>query len=272
MTQPPLSMSIRALEESLGVQLFHRTRKSVSLTTAGAIWLDHARQVLTEAERLPAIARRAARGEMGELRLAFVSIASYSLLPKLVRRFRDAFPDVRVDLREATSDMQFEALARGEIDAGIIIRPDEAFRPSLSHRALPSEPLVAVVPDRWAPPDAIAAGSVDFERIAEAPLVFFPRHVAPAYYDAVADLYAAYGRALRIHQEAIQMQTIIGLVAAGLGISLVPRSMTGMSRSGAHYLELRGPQPRIDVCVIWKDGPDQPALTSFLALLDTPSA
>ena len=272
MTQPPLSMSIRALEESLGVQLFHRTRKSVSLTTAGAIWLDHARQVLTEAERLPAIARRAARGEIGELRLAFVSIASYSLLPKLVRRFRDAFPDVRVDLREATSDMQFEALARGEIDAGIIIRPDEAFRPSLSHRALPSEPLVAVVPDRWAPPDAIAAGSVDFERIAEAPLVFFPRHVAPAYYDAVADLYAAYGRALRIHQEAIQMQTIIGLVAAGLGISLVPRSMTGMSRSGAHYLELRGPQPRIDVCVIWKDGPDQPALTSFLALLDTPSA
>lgn len=272
MTQPPLSMSIRALEESLGVQLFHRTRKSVSLTTAGAIWLDHARQVLTEAERLPAIARRAARGEMGELRLAFVSIASYSLLPKLVRRFRDAFPDVRVDLREATSDMQFEALARGEIDAGIIIRPDEAFRPSLSHRALPSEPLVAVVPDRWAPPDAIAAGSVDFERIAEAPLVFFPRHVAPAYYDAVADLYAAYGRALRIHQEAIQMQTIIGLVAAGLGISLVPRSMTGMSRSGAHYLELRGSQPRIDVCVIWKDGPDQPALTSFLALLDTPSA
>jgi len=168
--------------------------------------------------------------------------------------------------------MQFEALARGEIDAGIIIRPDEAFRPSLSHRSLPSEPLVAVVPDRWAPPDAIAAGSVDFERIAEAPLVFFPRHVAPAYYDAVADLYAAYGRALRIHQEAIQMQTIIGLVAAGLGISLVPRSMTGMSRSGAHYLELRGPQPRIDVCVIWKDGPDQPALTSFLALLDTPSA
>ena len=272
MTQPPLSMSIRALEESLGVQLFHRTRKSVALTTAGAIWLDHARQVLTEAERLPAIARRAARGEMGELRLAFVSIASYSLLPKLVRRFRDAFPDVRVDLREATSDMQFEALARGEIDAGIIIRPDEAFRPSLSHRSLPSEPLVAVVPDRWAPPDAIAAGSVDFERIAEAPLVFFPRHVAPAYYDAVADLYAAYGRALRIHQEAIQMQTIIGLVAAGLGISLVPRSMTGMSRSGAHYLELRGPQPRIDVCVIWKDGPDQPALTSFLALLDTPSA
>ncbi|WP_300436561.1 LysR family transcriptional regulator [uncultured Mameliella sp.] len=272
MTQPPLSMSIRALEESLGVQLFHRTRKSVALTTAGAIWLDHARQVLTEAERLPAIARRAARGEIGELRLAFVSIASYSLLPKLVRRFRDAFPNVRVDLREATSDMQFEALARGEIDAGIIIRPDEAFRPSLSHRSLPSEPLVAVVPDRWAPPDAIAAGSVDFERIAEAPLVFFPRHVAPAYYDAVADLYAAYGRALRIHQEAIQMQTIIGLVAAGLGISLVPRSMTGMSRSGAHYLELRGPQPRIDVCVIWKDGPDQPALTSFLALLDTPSA
>ncbi|WP_421906221.1 LysR family transcriptional regulator [Mameliella sp.] len=270
MTQPPLSMSIRGLEEALGVQLFNRTRKSVSLTAAGAIWLDHARRVLAEAERLPAIARRAARGEMGELRLAFVSIASYSLLPNLVRRFRDAYPDVRVDLREATSDMQFEALAKGEIDAGIIIRPGEAFRPWLSHRPLPSEALVAVVPDRWAPTGAIAAGSIDFERIADAPLVFFPRHVAPAYYDAVADHYAEHGRPLRIYQEAIQMQTIIGLVAAGLGISLVPRSMTGMNRSGAHYLELKGHQPRIDVCMIWKDGSDQPALTSFLALLDTP--
>ncbi|MDD9729771.1 LysR family transcriptional regulator [Mameliella sp. AT18] len=270
MTQPPLSMSIRALEESLGVQLFNRTRKSVALTPAGTIWLGHARQVLAEAERLPAIARRAARGELGELRLAFVSIASYGLLPNLVRRFRDAFPDVRVDLREATSDMQFEALAHGDIDAGIIIRPGEAFRPSLSHHPLPSEPLVAVVPDRWAPPDAIAAGSISFDRIADAPLIFFPRHVAPAYYDAVADHYAAHGRALRIHQEAIQMQTIIGLVAAGLGISLVPRSMTEMSRKGAHYLNLEGTPPRIEVCMIWKDGHDQPVLKSFLSLLDSP--
>jgi len=112
MTQPPLSMSIRALEETLGVQLFNRTRKSVALTSAGAIWLGHARKVLADAERLPGIAQRAARGQLGQLRLAFVSIASYTLLPDLVCRFRAAFPDVRVELREATSDVQFDALAK----------------------------------------------------------------------------------------------------------------------------------------------------------------
>jgi DNA-binding transcriptional LysR family regulator len=268
MTQPPLSMSIRKLEETLGVPLFHRTKKSVSLTAAGTIWLVHARRLLAEAERLPTIAQRAARGELGQLRLAFVSIASYTLLPDLVCRFRAAFPEVRVELREVTSDLQFDALAKGEIDAGIIIRPAEDFRPSLSHRPLPSEPLVAVVPESWNPASAKRKQSVAFEKIADAPLIFFPRQVAPAYYDIVADYYAAHGRSLQTYQEAIQMQTIIGLVAAGLGISLVPRSMTAMNRKGARYLSLEGTAPQIDVCMIWKDGEDQPALRSFLALLD----
>jgi DNA-binding transcriptional LysR family regulator len=264
MTQPPLSMAIRALEDALGVQLFHRTRRSVALTPAGEIWLGHARRLLADAERLPSIAQRAARGELGQLRLAFVSIASYALLPDLVCRFRAAFPDVRVELREATSDVQFEALSKGEIDAGIIIRPDEDFRPSVSHRPLPGEPLVAVVPEGW----GSARQTVSFEEIAEHPLIFFPRQVAPAYYDIVSDYYARHGRSFRIHQEAIQMQTIIGLVAAGLGVSLVPRSMTAMSRQGARYLALENPPPPVEVCMIWKDGEDQPALRSFLALLD----
>lgn len=268
MTQPPLSMSIRALEETLGVQLFNRTRKSVALTSAGAIWLDHARKVLADAERLPGIAQRAAQGQLSQLRLAFVSIASYTLLPDLVCRFRAAFPDVRVELREATSDVQFDALAKGEIDAGIIIHPGEGFRPALSHHPLPSEPLVAAVSQCHIPSSAILSQSIAFEQIADAPLIFIPRQVAPAYFDIVADYYAVHGRSLRIYQEAIQMQTIIGLVAAGLGISLVPRSMTEMSRKGVHYLSLEGPTPTVETCMIWKDDGDQPALQSFLDLLD----
>ncbi len=272
MTQPPLSMAIRALEETLGVQLFQRTRRSVSLTPAGAIWLDHARRLLADAERLPSIAQRAARGELGRLRLAFVSTASYGLLPELVSRFRTANPDVRVELREATSDVQFDALENGEIDAGIIIRPGEDFRPSLSHRALAAEPLVAAVPEKWAPFPAGAAQSVAFEQIADAPLIFFPRQVAPGYYDVVADQYAAHGRSLHIHQEAIQMQTILGLVAVGLGMSLVPRSLTEMQRKGVRYLALEGTPPQIGVCMIWRDGEDRPALRSFLSLLDDTEA
>lgn len=268
MTQPPLSMSIRALEETLGVQLFNRTRKSVTLTSAGMIWLGHARKVLADAERLPVIAQRAARGQLGQLRLAFVSIASYTLLPDLVCRFRAAFPDVRVELREATSDVQFEALASGEIDVGIIVHPGEGFGPAFSHHRLPGEPLVAVVPEGYVPSSTIVSKSIAFEQIADAPLIFIPRRIAPAYYDIVADYYAVHGRSLRIYQEAIQMQTIIGLVAAGLGISLVPGSMTEMTRKGAHYLSLEGTSPTVETCMIWKDDGDQPALQSFLDLLD----
>ena len=241
----------------------------MALTPAGAIWLDHARRVLSDAEALPAIAQRAARGELGRLRLAFVSTASYSVLPDLVRRFRDAFPDVRVDLREATSDIQLAALAKGEIDAGIIIPSGEGFRTAgLSHRPLQREPLVAVVPADFSFPGTESDRSVPFDRIAAEPLILFPRHVAPAYYDIVADFYARNGQPLHIHQEAIQMQTIIGLVAAGLGVSLVPASMTALNRNGARYLPIEGAPPHIETCIVWRDAEEQPALRSFLTLMD----
>ncbi|MBO6949426.1 MAG: LysR family transcriptional regulator [Rhodospirillales bacterium] len=268
MTQPPLSMAIRTLEETLGVELFRRTKRRCTLTPAGAIWLVHARQLLADAERLPAIAQRAARGEVGRLRLAFVTIASYTLLPDLVCRFRDAFPGVRVELREATSDVQFEALSDDEIDAGIIIRPAQDLRSTFMSRPLLSEPLVAVVPDKLAASLGDGPGPIAFEQIADAPLIFFPRHFAPAYFDIVADYYEAHGRPLQIYQEAIQMQTIIGLVAAGLGISLVPQSMTAMNRNGARYLTLAGTPPQIEVHMIWKKDDEQPALRSFLSLLE----
>lgn len=268
MTQPPLSMSIRRLEEDLGVQLFHRTTKSVTLTTVGAILRRHATQVMSDFDQLPTIARQAARGELGTLRLSFVSIASFDLLPRLVSRFRQAFPQVQLDLQEATSDVQLEALMEGRIDAGIIIRPSAALHPRFSSRTLRRDTLLAAVSDRWAPAASLASGTLDFRSIADAPLIFFPRPFAPAYYDAVEAHYADHGRPLQVHQEAIQMQTIIGLVAAGLGISLVPRSMVEARQTGVHYLEIAGRAPQVDVCMIWKRDADQPALHAFLDIIE----
>lgn len=121
MTQPPLSQQIRALEEELGVTLFHRTQRSVALTPVGARWLVEVRRVLAEAGALPALAQRLARGEVGSMSLAFVSTADYGILPAMLRHFRDARPDVQVQLREATSDVQIEALLADEIDAGVVI-------------------------------------------------------------------------------------------------------------------------------------------------------
>ncbi len=153
MTQPPLSQQIQALEEEIGVQLFARTRRSVMLTPTGQQWLPEVRRVLADAAALPGLAQRLARGEVGSLALAFVSTADYGILPELLRHFRARHPEVQLQLREATSDVQLEALAEGAIDAGLVIRPQLAVLPhGLSYLPLVREPLVLAVPDGWRPP------------------------------------------------------------------------------------------------------------------------
>src|SRR4051812_22386416 len=121
MTQPPLTQAIALLEERLGVRLFDRTKRSVHLTPAGAALVPQARDLLARAAALPAQARAAAHGEIGRLRIAFVSTVGFGLLPRWVRGFRSQFPQVEFELIEATGDVQVAAFDRGDIDAGFII-------------------------------------------------------------------------------------------------------------------------------------------------------
>ncbi|MDQ0314159.1 LysR family transcriptional regulator [Amorphus orientalis] len=253
MTQPPLSQSIQALEEELGVALFARTRRSVALTAVGAEWLPHVRQVLEGAASLPETARRLARGQLGSLRLAFVSIAAYSILPELISSFKAAFPAVDVSLREATSDVQIEALLAGEIDAGLII-PQTGLQAGLAYRPLLREPLVAAVPQDWVESGRIdcADGRLVFGEVLGEPLILFPRQSAPAFHDIVTSFYALNRAEPAIVQEAIQMQTIIALVAVGLGLALVPRSLMALQRDGVRYLPLAGEAPEIETGLVWR--------------------
>lgn len=268
MTQPPLSQAIRALEETLGLRLFARTKRSVALTTVGALWLPHARRVLEEAERLPVIAARLSRGEIGTLRLSFVSTAVYGVLPALVGRYKATFPEIDVVLREATSDVQIQALLDGEIDAGLIIAPPRGGLPSpLAYRAAQRDPLVAAVPDGWIGGRAgTARGGLAFRRIADAPLILFPRESAPALHDLVTGYYARHGLRPVPGQQAIQMQTIIGLVSAGLGFALVPGAMRSLARAGVSYLPLRGDPPLVETGLIWRRDDPPPAVTHLAAL------
>jgi DNA-binding transcriptional LysR family regulator len=267
MTQPPLSQSIQALEAELGVRLFARTKRTVALTPVGSQWLEHVRKLLADAGSLPDIARRLSQGELGSLRLAFVSTADYSVLPGLVGRFRQAFPNVTVLLREATSDLQIEALLDGEIDAGMIIAPDRgSLHCSLSYRPLIREPLVAAVPTSWiaAGREGFTEGALRAGTIIGAPLILFPRRIAPAFHDIVSGYYTEHGAAFSVYQEAIQMQTIIGLVATGMGIALVPRSLTNLSREGADYLPLLESPPEIETGLAWRSADLTPTLQRFL--------
>ena len=268
MTQPPLSQSIRALETALGTPLFIRSSRSVSLTPAGALLLPESRRLLREAEALPELAQRAAAGESGRLTVAFVSIADYSVLPEFLRRFRQRYPQVQIELREATSDIQAEDLAAGRIDLGLLIPPlPDRLGVELNYQPVLAEPLVLAAPDglRGMP----ARGPVPLAAVASEPLVLFPRRIAPAFHDAILSCLRQAGATPNIGQEAIQMQTIIALVSAGMGIALVPQSVSNLQRPGVCYRQIQGQVPFIETGFAWRRDNPSPVLKAFLSLLPT---
>ena len=239
MTQPPLSQSILALERELGTPLFVRTKRSVALTAFAAQWLSYVRAALDGVKALPEAARRLRDGEVGRLELSFVSTAAYNILPALVRRYASLYPEVEIALTEATSDQQIAALLDGKGQAGIIIPPENSALPEcLTYRELVSEPLIAAVPESWIEEGRlpVAGGVLSPAAVIASPLIVFPRRSAPAFYDLVINYYRLHGGQARIVQEAIQMQTIISLVSAGMGIALVPVSLRHLARTGVRYM------------------------------------
>ncbi len=265
MTQPPLSQTIQALEAQLGAALFERTRRSVALTAAGDALLPEARRLLRQAEALPALAQRAAAGESGTLSLAFVSIADYNLLPDALREFSAAYPAVQVSLQEATTDIQLEMLAEGSIDAGIVIAPlpDPMLR-EIDYLPLLSEPLVLALPEHS--PHA-RHRKVSLKQLADEPLVIFPRRIGPRFQDLIFSCFHDAGIAPRIGQEAIQMQTIVSLVSAGMGIALVPQSVSNLKRPGVQYRALREASPKVEFGLAWRRDNASPVLSAFIKLL-----
>lgn len=266
MTQPPLSQAIQALEAALGTPLFSRTKRSVSLAPAGAALLPEARRILLQAEGLPDLARRAASGEAGRLSLAFVSTADYSVLPPFLREFRERYPQVQIDLREATTDVQLEELEHGRIDAGLIIPPlPDKMKAELDYVSVLTEPLVLAVPKGTK--GLRSQNTIALKAVSDMPLIIFPRRIAPAFHDAIVACFHEAGLTPRIGQEAIQMQTIVGLVSAGMGIALVPQSVSNLKRPGVEYKSLAGKTPMVETGLAWRRDNTSPVLRAFLELL-----
>jgi DNA-binding transcriptional LysR family regulator len=266
MTQPPLSQTIQSLESALGTPLFARTKRSVALTPAGIALLPEARRILQQASGLPDLARRAASGESGLLSLSFVSSADYSVLPPLLREFREAYPQVKIDLREATTDVQLEDLMQGRIDAGLLIPPlHEKAKAELDFLTVISEPLILAAPQGM---KALRGKSaVNLQAVADMPLIIFPRRISPAFHDAILGCFRDAGLTPHIGQEAIQMQTIVGLVSAGMGIALVPQSVSNLKRPGVEYKPLSNKTLSIETGLAWRRDNMSPVLRTFLELL-----
>jgi len=275
MTQPPVTQAIAQLEKTLGVVLFDRTRRRVALTPAGEALLPDVRELLARAQALPARARAAAAGQVGRVRIGFVSTVGFEQLPAWVREFRVLCPEVALELVEATGDVQLEAFARGEIDAGLMLHSPGAAPPGLERLAVSEEPLVLALPERHAlaRTDKLLLADV----LAE-PVVIFPRRIVPSLHDAIFDLYHVAGRTPQLGQEAIQMQTIVNLVSGGIGVAWVPESVTQFRRAGVVYRRAsefapaarRRNTPVLPACetsLVWPEGALNPALARFIAFV-----
>jgi DNA-binding transcriptional LysR family regulator len=247
-SQPPLSRQIQQLEQEIGTLLLRRSKRHVELTDAGAHLLVDARRMLLDAEQVGERTRRAALGAIGQLTLGFISAVDYSILPGVLRAYREAYPGVTLDLRELTSDIQLRDLRALRIDAGMLLAPVEDA--SLLSLPLLREPLVVAMPSN--DPLARRSGRVSLKTLATRSFILFPRSNAPGLHDMIVDFCRAAGFAPRVAQEAIQMQTIISLVSAGLGVALVPASLMDLRRSGVVYRALREQSPQITVALAWR--------------------
>ena len=265
-TQPPLTQAIAGLERVLGARLFERNRRRVQLTPAGAALLPEARELLARAQGLATLAQRAALGDAGRIRLAFVSTAGFELLPRWVPAWRAAAPGVHLELIEATGDVQQELLARGDIDAGLMLLARGVPPPGLAHALVAAEPLLLALPAGHA---LARAATPALGRVLAEPIVMFPRRIAPSLHDAVVALYHAHALAPQVAQEAIQMQTIVNLVSAGLGLAWVPRSVQQFQRPGVVYRRPGGARelPACETRLVWRADRVSPALERFLGFV-----
>ena len=262
-SQPPLSRAIRALEDELGVPLFARTRRQVELTPQGARLLEEARRVTGQLERAVRELRTMAAGGNARLRIGFVSLADYGVLPGLLKAYKSAQPDVRLALREMLSPEQAAALAAGELDFGLLL-PPVAGAARLEHLVVQRERFVLALPARHRL--AGGSGKLALRELAGEPFVTIPRQIAPRLYDIVAQLATQAGISLDIAQEAIQMQTVVSLVSSGLGAAIVPASVANLGRRGVAYRELADRHPRLDLWLAWRRAALGAAGREFVAL------
>ncbi|MEO3891910.1 LysR family transcriptional regulator [Nonomuraea sp. B5E05] len=266
--QPPFSQQIGRLEEELGVRLFERTTRQVRLTPAGEAFVAEARTSLAHAALAAESARRVGRGEAGRLVIGFVGSATNITLPKVLRRFRARYPGVQVELRELATAHQAEELRQGLLDVGLLHAPLAGPAAEvLTTRTVARELLLAALPADHA---LATRGSLPAAALAREPFVMFPRRYGPALYDRITSVALAAGFEPVIVQEAVQMQTIVGLVAAGIGVSIVPESVARLRRGDVVFRPLSPPTRVVTLDVTWRTGDPNPLVRNFRALFPAP--
>lgn len=253
MSQPPLSQAIQQLEDALGVAVFERHSRKVALTPAGQALLVPARQVLAGLQAAIDAAHAAARGERGVLRVAYVGSAVFSALPAIIARFHADFPDVALQLQEAPPDTQLIGLRSGQLDASLV-RPGRA-QPGLCCDVLLDEPTWLALPSRH---PLTRHDALPLVELSGEPFIT----IDAADGGHVLELYRSQVFQPRIVQHVRDLHTAFALVAAGLGLLLIPRSATRQPRPGVSYRPVPG-APQLDLCLLTPDPAGSPIIGHF---------
>lgn len=257
--QPPLSQQIRSLEEELGLRLFHRTKRKVSLTDGGRDFLVNARHTLAQAEHAIRSAQRASRGQVGRLVVGFVMSATCSIVPKILRIFQSHSPDVELVLQESTSSESLAALCEQRMHIGFLRMPFNAN--SLKYACVLKEPYMVALPGSH---PLSKRAKIKVHMLANEHFIISPRSQGPGYYDQIINMCHRAGFSPHIAQEAKQFQTTLSLVSAGMGVAVIPASVKDLRSLEIVYKPLDPPDQYSEIAVAWKSDNISPLVSAFL--------
>jgi DNA-binding transcriptional LysR family regulator len=260
MTQPPLSRQIQVLEHIVEATLLERTSRSVRLTPAGRSFLPDAKRILKLAESASQVARRIAKGKAGSIKIGFTAATAYGFMPDLIAACRERLPDVDLSLKEMVSGDQLEALASGQIDAGLL-RPPVA-RSELASMRVVAEPLLAAVPAGHPLCDVAAVSPKDLDG---QPFVMYSPHESRYFHDLLVTQFTRADILPRYVQHLSQIHSILALVRAGLGLAIVPEAASNLNFRGVELRPLRlRSKAQVELHLVWHRAHENPLLPSLI--------
>ena len=269
MSQPPLSQAIKALEHRLGAALLTRSTRAVALTSAGAVLLQHCRQLLNGAEAAETAVRQAAGGQLGRLRIGAVASAFFDPLPSVLASFRQQHPRVEVEMHELDTHVAVQSLREHAID--VALARQLATPQGMRRRTLSSETFVLALPGDWAPG---SKEPVDLTSVAELPWIWLPRHLSPDYHDQVVACCRANGFSPPATHTAHSIASQLAMVACGIGVAVVPASAAHHATAplaDIRFLPFRG-SAIIKLAAVWPATTNNRCVEEFLEAAETAAA
>lgn len=260
--QPPLSQQIRDLENEIGTQLFHRVPHGAELTEAGHAFFDIVQQFPDMAERAIRAARRAGRGEVGSIRVGFTASAAFSpTVPRTIRDFRRAYPGIELTLDETNSAQLLTGLREERIDIAFL-RQEKSKIDGIRMHELSADPMLIVLSTGH---PATQQTEIALDQLHDQALILTPRHVGPSHFDTVVAACRTAGFEPTLGQSAPQLGSVINLVAAELGFSLVPATMAQLQVTGVAYRKIAGNVPLATLSLAYRSGDHSTVLRNFVS-------